>query len=56
MIRLTTPITEDQIRTLKVGDEVLLNGRVVLSRDIGHKYMKEQKPEWLKPIDRKSVV
>jgi fumarate hydratase class I len=50
MIRLTTPITEDQIRQLKVGDEVLLNGKLVLSRDMGHKYMKEQKPEWLKPI------
>ena len=56
MIRLTTPITEDQIRQLKVGDEVLLNGRVVLSRDMGHKYMKEQKPEWLKPILENMVI
>ena len=56
MIRLTTPITEEQIRTLKVGDEVLLNGRVVLSRDIGHKFMKEQKPEWLKPILENMVI
>ena len=56
MIRLTTPITEDQIRQLKVGDEVLLNGRVVLSRDIGHKFMKEQKPEWLKPILENMVI
>lgn len=50
MIRLTTPLTEEAIRALKVGDEVLLTGRVVLSRDMGHKFMKEQKPEWLKPI------
>ena len=56
MIRLTTPITEAQIRQLKVGDEVLLNGKVVLSRDIGHKYMKEQKPEWLKPILEGMVI
>ncbi|WP_257306654.1 FumA C-terminus/TtdB family hydratase beta subunit [Geothrix campi] len=56
MIRLTTPITEDQIRQLKVGDEVLLSGRVVLSRDMGHKYMKEQKPEWLKPILENMVI
>lgn len=56
MIRLTTPITEDQIRTLKVGDEVLLNGKVVLSRDMGHKYMKENKPEWLKPILEGMVI
>lgn len=56
MIRLTTPITEDQIRQLKVGDEVLLNGKLVLSRDMGHKYMKEQKPEWLKPILEGMVI
>jgi len=56
MIRLTTPITEAQARALKVGDEVLLNGKLVLSRDMGHKYMKEQKPEWLKPILKDMVI
>ncbi len=56
MIRLTTPISESDIRALKVGDEVLLNGRLVLSRDMGHKYMKEQKPEWLKPILEGMVI
>ncbi len=56
MIRLTTPISEAQIRQLKVGDEVLLNGKLILSRDIGHKYMKEQKPEWLKPILEGMVI
>ena len=56
MIRLTTPISEDQARQLKVGDEVLLNGKLVLSRDMGHKYMKEQKPEWLKPLLKDMVI
>jgi fumarate hydratase class I len=56
MIRLTTPITEAQARQLKVGDEVLLNGKLVLSRDMGHKYMKEQKPEWLKPLLKDLVI
>ncbi len=56
MIRLTTPLSEDAIRQLKVGDEVLLNGKVILSRDIGHKFMKEQKPEWLKPILHEAVI
>src|SRR5690349_19257723 len=56
MIRLTTPIPEAQARALKVGDEVLLNGKLVLSRDMGHKYMKEQKPEWLKPILKDMVI
>jgi len=56
MKRLTTPISEAAIRELKVGDEILLNGRVVLSRDIGHKFMVEHKPEWLKPILAEAVI
>ncbi|HJW09228.1 MAG TPA: FumA C-terminus/TtdB family hydratase beta subunit, partial [Holophagaceae bacterium] len=30
--------------------------KLVLSRDMGHKYMKEQKPEWLKPILQDMVI
>jgi len=56
MIRLSTPITDEAIRALKVGDEVLLSGRVVLSRDMGHKFMTEEKPEWLKPILEDAVI
>jgi fumarate hydratase class I len=56
MIRLTTPITESAIRALKVGDEVLLSGKVILSRDIGHKFMVEQKPDWLRPILEDAVI
>jgi fumarate hydratase class I len=54
--RITTPISEAVARDLKVGDEVLLSGRVVLSRDMGHKFMVEQKPAWLKPILDESVI
>jgi fumarate hydratase class I len=54
--RITTPITETTIRGLKVGDEVLLSGRVVLSRDIGHKFMVETKPEWLRPLLEEAVI
>jgi len=56
MIRLTTPIDENAIRALKVGDEVLLTGRVVLSRDMGHKFMVEEKPEWLRPLLQDAVI
>lgn len=56
MIRLSTPISEADARRLKVGDEVLLSGRIVLSRDLGHKYMKEQKPEWLMPLLDEAVI
>ena len=39
--KLTVPISEQQIRALKVGDQVLLNGVVFTARDAGHKYMIE---------------
>jgi fumarate hydratase class I len=36
---LKTPITEEQIRDLKVGDVVLLNGDMFTGRDAVHKYL-----------------
>jgi tartrate dehydratase beta subunit/fumarate hydratase class I family protein len=33
MIRLTFPFTEEKIRALKVGDEVLISGAVFNGRD-----------------------
>jgi fumarate hydratase class I len=39
--RLQTPITEDQIRSLHVGDQVLLSGVIFTARDAAHKYMTE---------------
>lgn len=38
-IELTTPITEEQIRELKVGDIVILNGLIHTGRDALHKYL-----------------
>lgn len=38
-ISLTTPVTEDQVRRLKVGDIVMLNGRVHTGRDSLHHYL-----------------
>ena len=37
--KLTVPITEEQVRNLKVGDQVLLNGVIFTGRDAAHKYM-----------------
>jgi len=56
MIRLTTPISEEVARSLHVGDEVLLTGRVVLSRDLGHEFMVKHKPEWLRPLLDEAVI
>jgi fumarate hydratase class I len=41
MLRLTTPISDEEIRSLHVGDSVLLNGVIVTGRDAAHKYMIE---------------
>jgi fumarate hydratase class I len=41
MIELTTPISEEQIRELKVGDEVGITGVIFTGRDALHKYLHE---------------
>jgi fumarate hydratase subunit beta len=41
MTKLTFPFTEDKIRALKVGDEVLISGVVFTGRDAVHKYLHE---------------
>jgi len=41
MIELTTPISEEQIRGLKVGDEVGISGVVFTGRDAVHKFLHE---------------
>jgi fumarate hydratase class I len=41
MTTLTTPISESAIRSLKVGDEVLITGTLFTGRDAVHKYLHE---------------
>jgi fumarate hydratase class I len=41
MIILSFPFTEEKIRALKVGDEVLISGIVHTGRDAVHKYLHE---------------
>ncbi len=41
MIELTTPISDEQIRELKVGDEVEITGMMFTGRDAVHKYLHE---------------
>lgn len=38
-VKLTTPISESQVRQLKVGDVVLLNGLVHMGRDMIHHHL-----------------
>ena len=41
MPKLTTPISDEEIRSLKAGDTVHLNGIIVTGRDAAHKFMVE---------------
>ena len=41
MIRLEQPFTEEKVRALKVGDEVLISGKIFTGRDAVHKYLHE---------------
>lgn len=41
MISLNTPISEEKIRSLKVGDEVAITGTLFTGRDAVHKYLHE---------------
>ncbi|MBL6974224.1 MAG: fumarate hydratase C-terminal domain-containing protein [Deltaproteobacteria bacterium] len=55
-IKLELPATEEQIRSLRIGDEVRLYGTVVTARDVAHKFMVEEKPEFLKPLLKGTVI
>ena len=35
-IKLTAPLTEDKIKDLKIGDEILLSGTIYTARDSAH--------------------
>ncbi|MEJ2750964.1 MAG: FumA C-terminus/TtdB family hydratase beta subunit, partial [Anaerolineae bacterium] len=41
MRKLTVPISDEDIRSLKVGDTVFLNGVIMTGRDAAHKFMIE---------------
>ncbi len=56
MIKLKTPISEEEIRKLKVGDTVLLSGVIVTARDQAHKLMVEQRPDFIRPYLKESVI
>jgi fumarate hydratase class I len=46
-VALQAPLTEDQVRALKVGDLVLISGRVFTGRDAVHSHLMKHEP----PVD-----
>jgi fumarate hydratase class I len=51
-IRLEAPISEEQIRSLNVGDVVLVSGRMFTGRDAVHAYLMKHDP----PVDLRGGV
>src|SRR5262249_61460505 len=51
-IILTPPLTEAQMRALKVGDVVLINGELFTGRDNVHAYLMKTPP----PVDLNGTV
>ena len=51
-IALRTPLSEGQVRSLKVGDVVLLSGRVYTGRDAVHAHLMKHAP----PVDLRGSV
>jgi fumarate hydratase class I len=49
---LTTPLTEEAVRALKVGDVVLINGEMYTGRDMVHAYLMKNPP----PVDLGGAV
>ncbi|MGD9808047.1 MAG: FumA C-terminus/TtdB family hydratase beta subunit [Deferribacterales bacterium] len=56
MIKLTTPISEETARSLKVGDEILLTGKIVTARDAAHKLMIEERPDFIREHLKDGVI
>ena len=50
IINLTTPISEEQVRKLKVGDIVSISGKIYTGRDAVHKYLYD-KTDNESPVD-----
>jgi len=51
-VRLQAPLTDEQIRSLKVGDVVLVSGRMFTGRDAVHAHLMKHDP----PVDLRGAV
>lgn len=56
MIRINIPAKEEEIRKLKVGDDIELYGTIVTARDAAHKFMVEKWPEFVRPLIEQGAI
>ena len=53
---LTTPIKDEDLQGLNVGDVVYLTGRLVTCRDVAHRRLIEQKRELPVNLERGAIL
>jgi fumarate hydratase subunit beta len=56
MIEIKLPVPEEDIRKLKVGDEVAISGVMITARDAAHKYMVEQEAVEVKDVIKDGML
>ena len=56
MIKINLPVSEADIRKLKMGDEVLLNGIMLTGRDSAHTWLLNEKPKEVRELLKGSVI
>jgi len=56
MISITLPTTPEEIRKLKMGDEVSLNGIMVTARDSAHTWLLEETQDSVKDLLDGSII
>ena len=56
MIGISLPVSPDEIRELKAGDEVAITGVMITARDAAHKYLVETDGEDVRDVLRGSMI
>ena len=56
MAELKLPVSEEQVRNLKVGDFVELTGRIITGRDAAHTWLMKEHREDVAPFMKDSII
>jgi len=56
MIKIQLPVSADEIRKLKAGDEVAITGVMITGRDTAHKWLVETEGEDVKELLKDSMI
>jgi len=56
VMKLDVPAVPERMRDLRIGDELLVSGTIVTARDMAHKYLVEQQPDFMKPVLKGALI